>query len=70
MGLKSKLFLVSSVFYVLDAAYRIALQALGISRSELTPVQRIPGNVLFRLVSACNLGFLLGIFVDLSDRGN
>ena len=47
MGLKSKLFLVSSVFYVLDAAYRIALQALGISRSELTPLQRIPGNILF-----------------------
>ena len=47
MGLKSKLFLISFVFYVLDAAYRIALQALGISRSELTPVQRIPGNVLF-----------------------
>jgi len=34
MGLKSNLFLVSSVFYVLDADYRIALQALGISRSE------------------------------------
>ena len=31
MGLKSNLFLVSSVFYVLDAAYRIALQAHGIS---------------------------------------
>ena len=47
MGLKRKLFLVSSVFYVLDVAYRIALQALGISRSELTSVQRIPGNILF-----------------------
>ena len=34
MGLKSNLFLVSSVFYVLDASYRIAPQALGISRSE------------------------------------
>ena len=47
MGLKRKLFLVSSVFYVLDVAHLIALQALGISRSELTPVQRIPGNILF-----------------------
>ena len=47
MGLKWKLFLVSFVFSVLDAAYRIALQALGISRSKLTPVQRIPGNILF-----------------------
>ena len=47
IGLKRKLFLVSVVFYVLDAAYRIALQALGISSSQLTRVQRIPGNVLF-----------------------
>ena len=47
MGLKSKLFLISFVFYVLDAAYRIALQPLGISQSELTPVQRISGNLLF-----------------------
>ena len=36
VGLKRKLFLVSFVFYVLDVAYHIALQALGISRSELT----------------------------------
>ena len=34
MGLQSNFFLVWSVFYVLDAAYRIAPQALGISRSE------------------------------------
>ena len=34
VGLKRKLFLVSFVFYVLDVANRIALQALGISRSE------------------------------------
>ena len=47
IGLKRNLFLVSSFFYILDAAYRIALQALGISRSELTPLQRIPGNILF-----------------------
>ena len=47
IGLKRKLFLVSVFFCVLDAAYRIALQALGISSSELTRVQRIPGNILF-----------------------
>ena len=45
-GQKWKLFLVSVVFYVLYAAYRIALQAPGISSSELTRVQRIPGNIL------------------------
>ena len=46
-GLKRQLILVSSVFYVLDAAYRIALQALGISQSALTPLQTVPLNVLF-----------------------
>ena len=46
VGVKRKLFLVSFVFYVLDVAYRIALQALGISRSELTLLQIVPTNVL------------------------
>ena len=46
MGVKRNLFLVSFVFYVLDVAYRIALQALGISRSELTLLQIVPTNVL------------------------
>ena len=46
IGLKRKLFLVSIFFYVLDAAYRIALQALGISSSELMRVQRIFGFLL------------------------
>ena len=46
VAVKRKLFLVSFVFYVLDVAYRIALQALGISRSELTLLQIVPTNVL------------------------
>ena len=46
VGVKRKLFLVSFVFYVLDVAYRIALQALGISRSELTLLRIVPTNVL------------------------
>ena len=46
-GLKRQLILVSSVFYVLDVAYRIVLQAVGISPSELTPLQKVPANVLF-----------------------
>ena len=46
MGVKRKRLLVSFVFYVLDVAYRIALQALGISRSELTLLQIVPTNVL------------------------
>ena len=46
VGVKRNLFLVSFVFYVLDVAYHIALQALGISRSELTLLQIVPTNVL------------------------
>ena len=46
-GLKRQLILVSSVFYVLDVAYRIVLQAVGISRYELTPLQTVLVNVLF-----------------------
>ena len=49
MGVKRKLFLISFIFYALDSAYRVTLQGLGISHSDLTMVQRIPGNVLFSL---------------------
>ncbi|XP_078357135.1 uncharacterized protein LOC144642003 [Oculina patagonica] len=49
LGLKRKLFLISFVFYVLDSLYRIALQGFGISHSELTRLQRIPGNAFFLL---------------------
>ena len=47
MGVKRKLFLISFIFYALDSAYRVTLQGLGISHSDLTMVQRIPGNVFF-----------------------
>lgn len=46
-GLKRKIFLISFVFYLLDSLYRLTLQGFGISHSELTRRQRIPGNVLF-----------------------
>lgn len=49
LGLKRKIFLISFVFYLLDSLYRLALQGFGISHSELTRRQRIPGNVLFLL---------------------
>lgn len=49
LGLKRKIFLISFVFYILDSLYRVALQGFGISHSELTRRQRIPGNVLFLL---------------------
>ena len=57
-GLKRQLILVSSVFYVLDAAYRFVLQAVGISRHELTPVQTVPANVLFLFSFAVQSWFL------------
>ena len=46
-GVKRKLFLVSLLMFCLDTLYRIALQALGISHSYLSNIQRIPLNVLF-----------------------
>ena len=46
-GLKLKMFLLCLPFFCLDAAYRIATQALGISHSKLSPTQTIPLNVLF-----------------------
>ncbi|KAL9974754.1 hypothetical protein ACROYT_G011837 [Oculina patagonica] len=50
MGLKRKLFLISFVFYVLDSLNRGILQGLGISHSEMTFSQKIPGNVFFVLM--------------------
>ena len=47
MGAKRKLFLVSFLMFCLDTLYRVALQALGISHSFLSNIQKIPLNVLF-----------------------
>jgi len=46
-GLKMKLFLSYCLFYCLDAGYRVTVQALGISYSKLSVLQKIPTNVLF-----------------------
>ena len=46
-GLKRKLFLVSCFVYSLDSIYRVALQALGISHSKISALQKIPLDVLF-----------------------
>ena len=46
-GLKLKIFLLCLPFFCLDAAYRVATQALGISHSKLSTTKRIPLNVLF-----------------------
>lgn len=48
-GLKLKLFLLCLAFYLMDAAYRITFQALGITRTKLTNTQKIPLIALFFL---------------------
>lgn len=48
-GLKLRLFLTCLVFYMFDAIYRLAIQALGFSHFKLTPFQVLPGRVLFFL---------------------
>ncbi|XP_078347213.1 uncharacterized protein LOC144632436 [Oculina patagonica] len=58
MGVKRKLILISFLFYCLDSLYRVALQALGISYSEPSALQRAPCNVLF-LISICWQVYLL-----------
>ena len=52
LGVKGKLVLVSILVYFLDALYRVALQALGISNSRLSVFLKIPLNTLF-LISIC-----------------
>ncbi|XP_078347200.1 uncharacterized protein LOC144632423 [Oculina patagonica] len=47
MGVKRKLVLAACLVYFLDTCYRVALQALGISHSKLSALQKIPLNALF-----------------------
>ena len=47
MAVKKKLFLVCFLTYCLDALYRVALQALGISHSNISYLQKIPLNAFF-----------------------
>ncbi|KAL9956351.1 hypothetical protein ACROYT_G037816 [Oculina patagonica] len=58
MGLKRKLILVCCLGYCLDALYRVILQALGISQSKLSTLQKIPLNV-FSVVSVGWQDYLL-----------
>ena len=46
-GLKMKLFLTYCIFCCLDAVYRVTVQALGISYSKLSLLQKIPLNAIF-----------------------
>ena len=57
-GVKGKLILVICICYLLDASYRLALQALGISRSKLSILEKIPLNLIFFL-SVCWQAYLV-----------
>ena len=46
-GVKRHMILVSFLTYGLDAVYRVAFQALGISHSDISNLQKIPLNVIF-----------------------
>ena len=58
IGVKGKLIVVACLAYVLDTTYRLVLQALGISHSKLSTLQKLPLNVLF-LMSVCGQAYLL-----------
>jgi len=57
-GVKRQLILVICLAYGLDASYRMLLQALGVSHSKLSTVQKIPLFV-FSTLSSCRQFYLL-----------
>ena len=58
MGVKGKLLLVACLAYFLDTTYLLVLQALGISHSKLSTLQKIPQYVLF-FMGVCGQAYLL-----------
>ena len=58
MGIKRKLTLVACLTYFLDTTYRVVLQALGISHSKLSTLQKLPLNALF-FMTVCWQAYLL-----------
>ena len=46
-GMKRQMFLVSFLTYGLDTVYRVGLQALGRSHSDISNLQKIPLNIIF-----------------------
>ena len=58
MGIKRKLILVACLAHFLDTSYRVILQALGISHSKLSTLQKLPLNIVF-FTSVCGQAYLL-----------
>ena len=65
-GVKRHMILVSFLTYGLDAVYRVALQALGISHSDISNLQKIPLNVIF----LSNIGLQIYILTIHFCRGS
>jgi len=53
LGVKRKLILVACLAFLLDTIYRVVLQALGMSHSKLSTVQKLPLNILFFMSAFC-----------------
>ena len=67
-GVKRKLVLACFITYFLDTLYRVALQALEISHSHISRLQKIPLNTLF-LTSVCLQVYLVtNHFITRSGR--
>ena len=65
-GVKRHMILLSFLTYGLDAVYRVALQALGISHSDISNLQKIPLNVIF----LSNIGLQIYILTIHFCRGS
>ena len=50
------------MYWVLDTTYRLALQALGISHSKLSTLQKLPLNLLFFMSVFCEAYLLMNNF--------
>ena len=63
-GLKLRMSLLCLAFYVLDSAYRIALQAFGISHSKLTTTQRLPAGLIYYVLLCLQVYILARHFCE------
>ena len=68
MAVKKKLFLVCFLTYSLDTLYRVALQALGISHSNISYLQKIPLNAFFLINSFLQVYVVTNHFCTRSRR--
>ena len=68
IGVKRKLILIACLAYFLDTTYRVVLQALGISHSKLSTLQKLPLFVLFFMGVCCEAYLLTNHFRPLRTK--